>query len=112
MDHGLGLARECVSFTPGAVGITQATNALALDTCCGVATDTAVAYSSAQQLIVTAWNVVLALVLVVTSSAGPGQGARRWAYGDAKVKVADQKEQRAAKRQAKKQAKRDAKEAE
>src|SRR5688572_29617590 len=62
---GSGSLANVVSFTPGAVGITQATNVLALDTCCGVANETAVAYSSAQQLIVTAWNVLLALVLVV-----------------------------------------------
>jgi hypothetical protein len=36
---------------PGAVGITQATNALALKTCCDVTRETAVAYSAAQQLI-------------------------------------------------------------
>src|SRR4051794_11163019 len=55
---GSGSLANVVSFTPGAVGITQATNALALDTCCNVATDTAVAYSTAQQLITTAWNAV------------------------------------------------------
>jgi hypothetical protein len=35
---------------PGAVGITQATNALAFQTCCDVTRETAVAYSAAQQL--------------------------------------------------------------
>ena len=34
---GSGSLANVVSFTPGAVGITQATNALALDTCCNVA---------------------------------------------------------------------------
>ena len=62
---GSGSLANVVSFTPGAVGITQATNALALDTCCDVANSTAVDYSTAQQLITTAWNVLLALVLVV-----------------------------------------------
>ena len=62
---GSGSLANVVSFTPGAVGITQATNALALDTCCDVATSTAVDYSTAQQLITTAWNILLALVLVV-----------------------------------------------
>ena len=33
---GSGSLANVVSFTPGAVGITQATNALALDTCCDV----------------------------------------------------------------------------
>ena len=62
---GSGSLANTVSFTPGAVGITQATNALALDTCCAVPGDTAVAYSTAQQLVTTAWNVLFALVLVV-----------------------------------------------
>src|SRR5262249_36468990 len=62
---GSGSLANVASFTPGAVGVTQATNALALDTCCDVARDTAIAYSTAQQLIMTAWNVLLAVVLVV-----------------------------------------------
>ena len=33
---GSGSLANVVSFTPGAVGITQATNALALETCCDV----------------------------------------------------------------------------
>ena len=33
---GSGSLANVVSVTPGAVGITQATNALALDTCCDV----------------------------------------------------------------------------
>ena len=36
---GSGSLANVVSFTPGAVGITQATNALALDTCCDVANE-------------------------------------------------------------------------
>ena len=62
---GSGSLANVVSVTPGAVGITQATNALALDACCDVANDTAVAYSTAQQLVTTAWNILVALVLVV-----------------------------------------------
>ena len=62
---GSGSLANVVSVTPGAVGITQATNALALDTCCDVAKSTAVDYSTAQQLITTAWNVVVAVLLVV-----------------------------------------------
>ena len=63
---GSGSLANVVSVTPGAVGITQATNALALDTCCDVAKSTAVDYSTAQQLITTAWNVLFAIVLVVS----------------------------------------------
>ena len=89
---GSGSLANVVSFTPGAVGITQATNALALDTCCDVATDTAVAYSTAQQLITTAWNVLVALVLVVLVFGwSGGKQLVGGSYGDAKVKMAEQK---------------------
>ena len=59
---GSGRSRTWSPFTPGAVGITQATNALALDTCCDVPKSAAVDYSTAQQLITTAWNVLVAIV--------------------------------------------------
>jgi uncharacterized membrane protein YbhN (UPF0104 family) len=105
---GSGSLANVVSFTPGAVGITQATNALALNTCCDVANETAVAYSSAQQLIVTAWNVGLALLLVVVVFGWTGGKVLvGGAYSDAKDKVAEQKEQRAAKRAEKRAAKDD-----
>jgi uncharacterized membrane protein YbhN (UPF0104 family) len=100
---GSGSLANVVSVTPGAVGITQATNALALDTCCNVATDTAVAYSTAQQLITTAWNVLFALVLVVfVFGWSGGKLLVGDSYTDAKAKVAEQKEQRAEKKAAKK----------
>ena len=103
---GSGSLANVVSFTPGAVGITQATNALALKTCCDVANDTAVAYSSAQQLIVTAWNVLFAFVLVLFVFGWTGGKVLvGGAYTDAKGKVADQKAQRAAKKEAKRAAK-------
>jgi uncharacterized membrane protein YbhN (UPF0104 family) len=96
---GSGSLANVASFTPGAVGITQATNALALDTCCDVARGTAVDYSTAQQLITTAWNVAVAIVLVVLvfGWAG-GKLLVTESYADAKVKVAEQKAQRAEKR--------------
>ena len=96
---GSGSLANVVSFTPGAVGITQATNALALDTCCDVADGTAVDYSTAQQLITTAWNVLVALVLVVLVFGwSGGKQLVGQSYGDAKVKVAEQKAQRAEKK--------------
>src|SRR5215207_9323170 len=96
---GSGSLANVVSFTPGAVGITQATNALALNTCCDVANETTVAYSSAQQLIVTAWNVLLALVLtVVVFGWTGGKLLVTESYADAKEKVAEQKAQRAEKK--------------
>ena len=93
---GSGSLANVVSFTPGAVGITQATNALALDTCCDVATQTAVDYSTAQQLITTAWNIVVAVVLVVSVFGWTGGKLLvSQSYTDAKLKVAEQKAQRA-----------------
>jgi uncharacterized membrane protein YbhN (UPF0104 family) len=96
---GSGSLANVVSFTPGAVGITQATNALALDTCCDVAKSTAVDYSTAQQLITTAWNVLVAILLVV--SVFGWRGGRRLvteSYADAKVRVAEQRKQHAEKK--------------
>ena len=99
---GSGSLANVVSVTPGSVGITQATNALALDACCDVPKSTAVDYSTAQQLITTAWNVTLALVLVVWVFGWTGgKQLVGQSYTDAKVKVAEQKEQRAEKKQAK-----------
>jgi hypothetical protein len=51
-----------VSVTPGGVGVTQAMNTAALAN--STSTSTATAYSVAQQLIVSAWDVVFAIVLV------------------------------------------------
>ncbi len=96
---GSGSLANVASFTPGAVGITQATNALALDTCCDVAKSTAIDYSTAQQLITTAWNVVLALILVVSVFGWKGgKQLVTESYADAKVKVAEQKAQHAEKK--------------
>jgi uncharacterized membrane protein YbhN (UPF0104 family) len=105
---GSGSLANVVSVTPGAVGITQATNALALDKCCDVAQSVAVNYSTAQQLITTAWNVLFAVVLVlcVFGWAG-GRKLVGQSYSDAKVKVAEQKEQRAAKKEAKQAARKE-----
>jgi uncharacterized membrane protein YbhN (UPF0104 family) len=103
---GSGSLANVVSFTPGAVGITQATNALALDTCCDVARSTAIDYSTAQQLITTAWNVLLATVLVVAVFGWKGGKLLiTESYTDAKGKVAEQKAQRA-ERKAEKRAER------
>src|SRR5215218_3074959 len=86
-----------VSVTPGGVGVNQAANVASLDSVTDAATATA--YSLGQQLAVTAWNILFALVVVI------------WAFGwtggkilveqsnaDAKVKVAEQKERRAERR--------------
>jgi uncharacterized membrane protein YbhN (UPF0104 family) len=104
---GSGSLANVASFTPGAVGVTQATNALALKTCCDVANDVAIDYSTAQQLIVTAWNQLLAaaLLLWVFGWTG-GKQLVGESYADAKTKVAETKEERRQKKEAKKEAKR------
>jgi uncharacterized membrane protein YbhN (UPF0104 family) len=107
---GSGSLANVASFTPGAVGITQATNALALDTCCNVPNDTAIAYSTAQQVIVTAWNVLLATVLVLIFYGWTGgKQLVGGAYSDAKVKTEEMKESRREKKDAKKEAKQEEK---
>lgn len=89
------------SFTPGAVGITQAVNAASLNE----VTDptTATAYSLGQQLIVTAWNQVVAIVLLVWAFGWTGgKQLVRQSYAEAKDKAAEQtaarRERRAEKR--------------
>jgi uncharacterized membrane protein YbhN (UPF0104 family) len=99
---GSGSLANVVSVTPGAVGITQATNALALASCCDVPQSVAVDYSTAQQLITTAWNIFFALVLVVCIFGWTGgKSLVLQSYDDAKVKAAEQKEQRVAKKETK-----------
>jgi uncharacterized membrane protein YbhN (UPF0104 family) len=96
---GSGSLANVVSFTPGSVGITQATNALALDTCCNVPKSAAVDYSTAQQLITTAWNLAVALILVVSVFGWTGGKLLvSESYSDARVKVAEQKASRAEKK--------------
>jgi uncharacterized membrane protein YbhN (UPF0104 family) len=102
---GSGSLANVASFTPGAVGVTQATNALALKTCCDVPHDTAVAYSTAQQLITTAWGVVLAIILVVYAFGWTGGKVLvSGAYGDAKTKSREMRDDRRKKRDEKKAA--------
>jgi uncharacterized membrane protein YbhN (UPF0104 family) len=96
---GSGSLANVVSFTPGAVGITQATNALALNTCCDVKKSVAIDYSTAQQLVTTAWNILVAIVLVVLVFGwSGGKQLVGSSYTDAKEKMAEQKAQRAEKR--------------
>jgi len=62
----------------------------------------AVDYSTAQQLITTAWNILFALVLVVCIFGWTGgKSLVLQSYEGAKEKAAEQKEQRAAKKEAK-----------
>jgi uncharacterized membrane protein YbhN (UPF0104 family) len=99
---GSGSLANVASFTPGAIGVTQATNALALKTCCDVPNNTAVAYSTAQQLVTSAWNVVFALIAVVFVFGWTGgKQLVGGAYVDAKAKATEMKEDRKRKREEK-----------
>jgi uncharacterized membrane protein YbhN (UPF0104 family) len=89
-----------VSVTPGAVGITQAANVAALEDVTNSATATA--YSLGQQLIVTTYNQIFAIVMLVWAFGwSGGKQLVRTSYGEAKVKATEQKEARAAKKAAK-----------
>jgi uncharacterized membrane protein YbhN (UPF0104 family) len=86
-----------VSVTPGGVGVNQATNVAALS---GVTDSaTATAYSLGQQLAITAWNVLFALVFVVWAFGWTGGKLLvEQSYADAKVKVEEQREARKARK--------------
>jgi uncharacterized membrane protein YbhN (UPF0104 family) len=92
------------SVTPGGAGVNQAFNVASLN---GV-TDatTATAYSVAQQLVTTAWNILFAILLVVWVFGWTGgKDLVSSSYGDAKEKAAEQKAARAERKQAKRAAK-------
>ena len=81
------------SFTPGAVGITQAVNTASLSD----VTDptTAAAYSLGQQLITTAWNQIFGIAMLVWAFGWTGgKQLVRTSYDEAKGKVAEQAEAR------------------
>ena len=91
------------SVTPGGAGVTQAFNVASLK---GIAsTQDATAYSVAQQLVTTAWNLIFGIVLVVWAFGWTG-GKRLVgdSYEEAKTKAAEQKAARAAKKAAKRAA--------
>ena len=92
-----------VSATPGGVGVNQAVNAIALEDYADAATATA--YSLGQQLAITSWNIVFATVVVVWAFGwSGGRLLLQQSYTDAKVKAAEQKDQRAEKKRAKREA--------
>jgi uncharacterized membrane protein YbhN (UPF0104 family) len=83
-----------VSVTPGGLGVNQAANVAALNEVTDAATATA--YSLGQQLAITAWNIAFAIVLVVWAFGwSGGKLLVEQSYKDAKVKVGEQKAQRA-----------------
>jgi uncharacterized membrane protein YbhN (UPF0104 family) len=83
-----------VSVTPGGVGVNQAANVAALNHVADAATATA--YSLGQQLAITAWNGAFAVVLVIWAFGWTGGKLLvEQSYTDAKVKVEQQKAERA-----------------
>jgi uncharacterized membrane protein YbhN (UPF0104 family) len=86
-----------VSATPGGVGVTQAMNSVALHG--STDTATATAYSISQQLVTSAWNIVLAVVMVswVFGWSG-GKELVQSSYVDAKVKSREMRDRRKRKR--------------
>jgi uncharacterized membrane protein YbhN (UPF0104 family) len=87
------------SFTPGGVGVTQAWNVASLQ---GVASpQDATAYSVAQQLVGTAWNIVFALALMIWAWGwSGGKQLVSDSYADAKRRQAEETEKRRAKKAA------------
>jgi len=85
------------SFTPGGVGVTQAWNVASLQ---GVASSQdATAYSVAQQLVGTAWNIIYALILMVWAWGwGGGKQLVSDSYTEAKRRQAEEQEKRRAKK--------------
>jgi uncharacterized membrane protein YbhN (UPF0104 family) len=92
------------SVTPGGAGVVQGFNVLSLK---GItSTANATAYSVAQQLVTTAWSILLAIALLVRAFGWSGGKALvGQSYGQAREKSAEQSAARKAKRQAKRQAK-------
>jgi uncharacterized membrane protein YbhN (UPF0104 family) len=92
------------SVTPGGAGVTQAFNVASLK---GVASTTdATAYSVAQQLVTTCWNIVLAIILLVWAFGwSGGRELVTTSYHGAKDKAAEQKTARRERKDAKREAK-------
>ncbi len=82
-----------VSATPGGVGVTQAMNSAALSGSASAATATA--YSIAQQLVISAWDVVFAVIVVswVFGWSG-GKQLVRTSYAGAKEKSREMRSRR------------------
>jgi hypothetical protein len=92
------------SATPGGAGVNQAFNVASLS---GVATaQQATAYSVAQQLVTTAWNIIFGMVMLVWAFGwSGGKQLVGDSYEGAKEKAAEQKSARAERKAAKREAK-------
>jgi uncharacterized membrane protein YbhN (UPF0104 family) len=92
------------SATPGGAGVNQAFNVASLK---GVATtQQATAYSVTQQLVMTAWNIIFGIILLVWAFGwSGGKELVGQSYKDAKEKAAEQKAAHEARKAAKREAK-------
>jgi hypothetical protein len=89
-----------LSLTPGGVGVNQAFNTFALSSYTD--STTATAYSVGQQLVTTAFNIALAIVLICVVFGWRGGSALvKTSYVGAKDKAAEMKEERHEKRRLK-----------
>jgi len=92
-----------LSFTPGGIGVNQAFNSFALESYTD--STTATAYSLGQQLVTTAFNVGLAILLVcIVFGWQGGSKLVKDSYADAKVKKDEMGAERRDKREAKREA--------
>jgi len=88
-----------VAVTPGGAGVNQAFNVAALSDV--TSSHTATAYSLAQQIVMTAWSILFALVLMVwVFGWGGGRALVEESYAEAKKRAEEQKAARAAKKAA------------
>jgi uncharacterized membrane protein YbhN (UPF0104 family) len=94
---------NATSVTPGGAGVNQAFNVVSLRGVTSAANATA--YSVAQQLVVTVWSILLAIVLLVRAFGwSGGKTLVRQSYSEARQKSAEQAAARKAKRRAKREA--------
>ena len=85
-----------VAVTPGGAGVNQAFNVAALSDVTD--SQTATAFSLAQQIVITAWSLLFALVLMVwVFGWGGGKALLEQSYEEAKKRAAEQKAAREAK---------------
>jgi uncharacterized membrane protein YbhN (UPF0104 family) len=95
------------SVTPGGAGVTQAFNVVSLN---GITSaKNATAYSITQQLVVTSWSILYAIILLVWAFGwSGGKTLVSHSYLEAREKSAEQAAARKAKREAKRKARRSA----
>jgi uncharacterized membrane protein YbhN (UPF0104 family) len=91
------------SVTPGGAGVQQGFNVLSLN---GITSSSnATAYSVAQQLVTTIWDILFAIMVLVRAFGwSDGKTLVKESYGEARVKSSEQSAARKARRQARREA--------